>query len=246
LNFASCTFTNNEGSIIIAAYTLFTMTNTIVSGNDATGGFEIVNNLEPSNFLDLGNNLVNTVSGANFNASLGSITGVSNPLLGPLQDNGGFTPTCLPLNQSRAFGKGNCDINPFVFDQRGSPFLFESNGMCDIGSVKLQPPVAPPVNVTLPPVAPLVNVTSPPVTPPVVNVTLPPVTPPVDITSPPVAPPVKVTSPLLQPAANVTSPVEPVNSTPPSSLAPNNSIQHILLRIAFLEVILLALSLVAL
>ena len=65
----------------------------------------------------------------------------ADPLLGPLQDNGGPTLTHALLPGSPAIDRGNPNFTPPPFyDQRGSPFVRVFNGRIDIGSFEVQPP----------------------------------------------------------------------------------------------------------
>ena len=71
------------------------------------------------------------------------------PLLGPLADNGGPTPTMLPQQGSPlidAIPEADCDPN-VTDDQRGLPRPADGNNdgvlACDIGAVEVQPPAAP-------------------------------------------------------------------------------------------------------
>ena len=83
-----------------------------------------------------GYNLIGNTAGCNIIGNpTGNITGMD-PLLGPLQDNGGPTPTQALLPGSPAINAGNpagCKDhlgNPLNFDQRGIPRI----GLCDIGA----------------------------------------------------------------------------------------------------------------
>lgn len=58
------------------------------------------------------------------------------PLLGPLMDNGGFTPTHMLLPGSPAINTGQC-VSGLMTDQRGLPRL--QGAACDIGAVERQP-----------------------------------------------------------------------------------------------------------
>lgn len=63
----------------------------------------------------------------------------TDPLLGPLQDNGGSTLTHLLLPNSPAINAGNPGFTPPpFFDQRGPGFSRVVNGRIDIGSVEVQ------------------------------------------------------------------------------------------------------------
>jgi len=61
------------------------------------------------------------------------------PMLGPLQDNGGptFTHALLPGSPAIDTGDPNFTPPPF-FDQRGAPFHRVVNGRIDIGSFEVQ------------------------------------------------------------------------------------------------------------
>ena len=68
----------------------------------------------------------------------------TNPLLGPLQDNGGSTFTHALLPGSPAIDAGDPNFHPPPFnDQRGCPFDRVFNGRIDIGSFETQPPRRP-------------------------------------------------------------------------------------------------------
>jgi hypothetical protein len=106
----------------------------IISGNfnrfgdyDLTGSFYAYSSL------------VRNLSGATIVGGSGSIFGVD-PLLGPLDDNGGPTQTMLPAANSAAIdGIPTCSIAaPETVDQRGLPRCV--NGKVDIGAVERQVP----------------------------------------------------------------------------------------------------------
>ena len=63
-------------------------------------------------------------------------SGVADPLLGDLLDNGGPTRTMLPLVGSPAIDNGVPGACPAV-DQRGLPRLV--GGTCDVGAAETQP-----------------------------------------------------------------------------------------------------------
>jgi hypothetical protein len=113
---------NNGGSAILR--------NTIVAGNTASTGPDAL-----GNFSSQGNNLVGNTSGAvGFGGT--DILG-RNPLLGPLQDNGGSTDTHALLSRSPAIDKGTNAGCPRT-DQRGKARPMDGDGkgkaLCDIGS----------------------------------------------------------------------------------------------------------------
>jgi hypothetical protein len=137
------------------------ITSSTISGNSApsAGGIyygqgpytsEISNTI--FNAGALGENIVN--NGANvishgYNLSSDDGSGVLNgpgdqintdPLLGPLQDNGGPTLTHALLPGSPAIDAGDPNFSPPPFnDQRGCPFDRVFNGRIDIGSFERQP-----------------------------------------------------------------------------------------------------------
>ncbi len=57
------------------------------------------------------------------------------PLLGALKNNGGATQTHALLSRSPAIDQGSGSQS---FDQRGSPFVRQSNGLADIGAFEVQ------------------------------------------------------------------------------------------------------------
>jgi hypothetical protein len=61
----------------------------------------------------------------------------TNPLLGPLEDNGGPTLTHLPLPHSPAINNGDNNGCPTT-DQRG--IVRPQKGICDIGAVEVEFP----------------------------------------------------------------------------------------------------------
>ena len=64
----------------------------------------------------------------------------TDPLLGPLQDNGGptFTHELLPGSPAIHMGDPNFTPPP-TYDQRGNPFVRVFGGRIDIGSFEVQP-----------------------------------------------------------------------------------------------------------
>jgi hypothetical protein len=151
----SCTVSGNSaagaggegGGIAINEYGETTLENTIVSGNSVdAGGFgpDVHGNL-----ISGGHNFIGNADGANtvwINGDGHGTTGHEiNPLLGPLQDNGGPTPTMAPALNSLVVDQGtNFGINT---DQRGSPrpFVYQKiyfnintyGDGSDIGAVEL-------------------------------------------------------------------------------------------------------------
>lgn len=123
--------------------------NTIVAGNDAPIGPDVRGE------FDVGFSLIQEPTGATLDpAPPGSNVFGANPQLGPLQDNGGSTPTHLPAATSPVVDQGNSGN---AQDQRGSPREVDNASVgnavggdaSDMGAVELTmaeatPPVGPP------------------------------------------------------------------------------------------------------
>jgi hypothetical protein len=179
LNVANSTFSQNSassrgGGIFNYGETgsaPLNITNSTFSQNSSTnGGGAIFNSFGATT---IGNSILKTgVSGANIDGGGGSITSsgynLSNdngggfltttgdqistdPILGPLKDNGGTTPTHAPLSNSPAIDRGK-DIGGTGRDQRGSvrPVTYDAaivppagGDRSDIGAVELPPGVQP-------------------------------------------------------------------------------------------------------
>lgn len=105
--------------------------NTLVAGNGSGGDANCVQYYPKEQYVDLGD------FGHNLSYPDSSCPGtVANPLLGPLQDNGGLTQTMLPGSGSGAIGAvplASCTVN---VDQRGSPRPGSGKSACDIGAVE--------------------------------------------------------------------------------------------------------------
>ena len=142
--------------------------NSTITGNSAPSGGGIYNErftvghtiVEISNTIlnagALGENIFNEagiISSLGYNLSSddggGYLTGPgdqinTDPLLGPLQDNGGPTFTHALLPDSPAIDAGDPNVSPPPFnDQRGCSFDRVFNGRIDIGSFETQPPRRP-------------------------------------------------------------------------------------------------------
>jgi uncharacterized repeat protein (TIGR01451 family)/CSLREA domain-containing protein len=138
------------GGVYITATALMTAQNSILAGNTRRIHLDLP---VPDDCLaiveslhSLGYNLIGTTDNCLISGTpLGNITG-QEPLLGPLQFNGGPTQTQLPLPGSPAIDAGETpaclDANnlPLASDQRGFPRPF--GGRCDIGAVEAQPDLA--------------------------------------------------------------------------------------------------------
>jgi parallel beta-helix repeat protein len=147
------------GGIDIYGEYLVTITNSTFSGNSAASGGGIYNaeHLQITNTIlnagASGENIFNdggTVTSHGYNVSSdnggGYLTGPgdqinTDPMLGPLQNNGGPTLTHALLPGSPAIDAGNPNFTPPPsYDQRGSPFVRVFNKRIDIGSFEAQPP----------------------------------------------------------------------------------------------------------
>ena len=127
------------------------ITNSTISGNSGggiSGGGGVIGNTILNN--NSGGNTDGTISSLGYNVSTddggGNLTGPgdqinTDPMLGPLQDNGGPTLTHALLPGSPAVNTGNPNFTPPpIYDQRGSPFVRVFNGRIDISSSEVQPP----------------------------------------------------------------------------------------------------------
>lgn len=145
----------------------------ILGGGGIRGSANLRNSIVAGNISDFneypdvvtGDDLQGTVNGNNFNI-IGDLTGAtgtvgtgtdlvsSNVLLGPLQNNGGFTLTHAILPGSPAINAGNTALvvadtedldgdgdptEPTPFDQRGADFARVSGSSVDIGAFEWQP-----------------------------------------------------------------------------------------------------------
>jgi hypothetical protein len=134
----------NAGGIAFDG-TTFTMSNTIVAQNVATGAGAppdirgTVAAGSVNNLVGIGTAaLLGITNGLNGN-QIGTAASPINPLLGPLQDNGGPTLTRAPLPGSPVINAGsNAAAAGLATDQRG--FLRVVGPTVDIGAVEFQPP----------------------------------------------------------------------------------------------------------
>lgn len=142
--------------------------NSTISGNSGTNGGAIYNAAAPLeiansilNAGDVGENIFNdggTITSLGYNLSSdnggGYLSGPgdqtnTNPILGPLQDNGGPTKTHRPYPQSPAIDAGDASFTPPpIYDQRGPGFDRVVNGRIDIGSFEVQGGKPPPPSPT--------------------------------------------------------------------------------------------------
>jgi uncharacterized delta-60 repeat protein len=152
LTLINCTVTDNtagsEGGGIYA-YSVLSLQNTIVAGNVGTKHDVFAE--QP--VVSLGNNLIGDGLGQTgiVNGQNGDLAGTSanplEPLLGPLADNGGPTPTHALLEGSPAIDAGKSADAP-AKDQRGTlrPIDGDGNGVAqtDIGAYEFVPAINSP------------------------------------------------------------------------------------------------------
>jgi hypothetical protein len=147
----NCTIVGNQatgggapvggGGVHVAAGST-SIRNTVIAGNSASAGPDC---LGP--FMSEGFNLIGKTNGSTGWGALGDQYGTTtsplNPMLGPLQDNGGLTPTMEPLSGSpvidQGFTGGGVDQRGRnrPFDHPGSPNYQFGDGS-DIGAVEVQ------------------------------------------------------------------------------------------------------------
>ncbi len=128
---------SSGGGILTASGGMTTSKNVIIAGNDAQTGPDVSGTLTSQ-----GHNLIGIGDGGGYSDSdlVGTAAEPINPLLGPLQDNGGPTPTISPLPGSPAIDAGDNADAP-DWDQRGPGFPRIVNGTIDIGALEVQNPI---------------------------------------------------------------------------------------------------------
>ena len=117
---------------------------TIVSGDTAATSGPDVYTESGTPTVTTSFSLFGSLSGSGISPSSSDLFGV-NPLLGPLQNNGGTTPTMAPAYNSPVINQGNSESE--TEDQRGEPRPADLPGYpvasggdgSDIGAVELQP-----------------------------------------------------------------------------------------------------------
>jgi hypothetical protein len=171
---------NGDGGGIFGGGTIRHCTIAGNNADDLSGGGIVV-----FGSLAIGNTILKTgTSGANIAIESGTVTSngynISNdnaggfltgpgdqintdPILGPLQDNGGptFTHALLPGSPAIDAGDPNFTPPPF-FDQRGPGFDRVVNGRIDKGSFEVQGPTATPTATATPTPTPTATPTSTP------------------------------------------------------------------------------------
>jgi hypothetical protein len=134
LNISSSTFSGNSarlgGGIFISVNSRAHAQNTILAGNTAAQGPDLFGSLTSSGYNLIGN----TLGGFGFDPT--DLLNVD-PLLGPLQDNGGPTFTMALLPGSPAIDAGDPTGAP-EWDQRGPGYPRVVNGKIDIGAYEHQ------------------------------------------------------------------------------------------------------------
>ena len=122
------TIFNNTGTGLDVRNT--EMSNTIIANNTAGNCVFFITGSDNQNNLD---------TDGSCNVEAINHTTVADPLLGPLINNGGFTPTHIPLNGSPVIDTGD-DVLCLLVDQRGEnrPQDGDDDGTatCDIGAVE--------------------------------------------------------------------------------------------------------------
>ncbi len=157
----SSTVTSNSGSGAGAVYDRGDngiIRNSTISGNQNGGAYLSGANVGSTiiaanglygnvagNLVSADYNLIDDTNGVQITGSIGHTILGQDPLLGPLKNNGGFTPTMALLPGSPAIDKGASFGS--LTDQRGSPRLFDFSGIVnvidgtDIGAYELNPPI---------------------------------------------------------------------------------------------------------
>jgi hypothetical protein len=134
--------TASQGGGVYRGVATLQVVHSTISGNVTTGG----NGSGPGifgNIAYLQNTIVAGNTGSNKDIDGVITTGAFNliggdPKLGPLQDNGGPTPTMALLPGSPAIDAGD-NTNAPEWDQRGPGFPRIVNGTLDIGAFEVQP-----------------------------------------------------------------------------------------------------------
>jgi len=223
----------NGGGISVGGSVTASLANTIIAGNTNpaapnAGGPDCQGTLTSQGYNLLGNN-----SGCSLMSATGDQIGTPaqpiNPLLGPLQNNGGPTLTQALLPGSPAINAGNpqgCldgQGNPLTTDQRGQPRPDPNSGRCDIGAFERQPgdgPTATPSPSPVPPTA-----TNSPLPPTATNTNTRTNTPTATNTNSPIPPTARGTSTNTNTPTNTPSPspTTPGNNAPTGTVAPTTT-----------------------
>jgi CSLREA domain-containing protein len=149
---AANTASSSGGGLFVSGSTV-ALTSTIVAGNTDADGFpDVFGAVQAASADDLigdGNGLTGISAGVNRNL-IGTPAHPIDPLLGPLQNNGGPTRTRALLAGSPAIDHGS---NPegFFTDQRGFSFARLVGAGVDIGAFEFVPPAVQPPPAGQPP-----------------------------------------------------------------------------------------------
>lgn len=137
----STVYQNNSGGSGGGIYMLdgvLALEHSIVAGNSSAFGAADIDNINPFDFPAVlaRYSLVQDPTGSQITSQAPNIF-LTDPLLGPLMDNGGLTQTHEPMSNSPVLNAGNPNI-PVVpdNDQRGVGFTRIFEGVIDIGSVE--------------------------------------------------------------------------------------------------------------
>ncbi|MCP4539683.1 MAG: DUF11 domain-containing protein, partial [Chloroflexi bacterium] len=122
-----------DAAVDVGASGTLELKNTIIASNTRTTSGTLDNCANSATFTSNGYNLSNDPCD-NLLTATGDLIN-TNPLLGPLQDNGGNTPTHALLSGSPAINTGNCDLST---DQRGETRPGTFTTFCDIGAYEAQ------------------------------------------------------------------------------------------------------------
>jgi hypothetical protein len=118
------------GGIYISGRGTLAPRDTIIAGNRSPTGPDVYGNLGSQ-----GHNLIGDPQ--DMTGWLDTDLLHVNPMLGPLQDNGGSTQTMALLPGSPAIDAGD-NVGAPMWDQRGAPFHRIVNGIIDIGAFEVQ------------------------------------------------------------------------------------------------------------
>jgi hypothetical protein len=131
-------YTIHGGRMVITSTAVITTQNSLIGNNILTDGITIPTPEDCYGSLhSLGNNLIEDTANCAISGTIyGNVSG-QDPLLGPLQNNGGSIPTLALLTGSPAIDAGANSACP-ASDQRGvtRPFDGDGNGslICDMGA----------------------------------------------------------------------------------------------------------------
>lgn len=126
------------GGLVITSTAVITAQNTLIGDNIFTNGITLPTPDDCyGSLLSLGNNLIQTTTNCSiYGTTYGNVTG-QDPLLDPLQNDGGLTPTRPLQASSPAIDAGSNSACP-PDDQRGVTRPYDGNGdtnaVCDIGA----------------------------------------------------------------------------------------------------------------